>query len=40
VAWRIHESRHQLRQALEGQPAAEDEIAEDAYRLALRAKLS
>jgi RNA polymerase sigma-70 factor (ECF subfamily) len=40
VAWRIHESRHQLRQALEGQPATEDEIAEDAYRLALRAKLS
>jgi RNA polymerase sigma-70 factor (ECF subfamily) len=40
VAWRIHESRNQLRQALEGQAAAEDDVAEDAFRMALRAKLS
>ena len=40
VAWRIHESRNQLRQALEGQAPAEDDIAEDAFRMALRAKLS
>jgi RNA polymerase sigma-70 factor (ECF subfamily) len=40
VAWRIHESRNQLRQALEAQPASDDDVAENTFRIALRAKLS
>ncbi len=40
VAWRIHEARNQLRRALEGHGSPDDDVSEDAFRLALRAKLS
>jgi RNA polymerase sigma-70 factor (ECF subfamily) len=39
VAWRIHEARQQLRQALEGD-APEDETLAETLRLTLRARLS
>jgi RNA polymerase sigma-70 factor, ECF subfamily len=40
VAWRIHEARQQLRDRLDHGASADDDVAEDAFRLALRAKLS
>ena len=40
VAWRIHEARNQLRQTLDGQRAPDEDPAEDAFRMTLRAKLS